>query len=165
MAQKILSYTLVVQKENPAHKYDEIFYDRDLAKWLLDHYIEFIEHYQDRPNNRTRESDQVENVLPRIKDVLNDLGELDLIKFESAEQRRGTSDIITVYRPTFAGHLIALLIEVMESEKHSQISLLKYTICLTHILKNTIHLMMNSMQHYLKNIWIEDYLTNLELIF
>ena len=34
-----------------------------------------------------------------------------------AEQRRGTSDIITVYRPTFAGHLIALLIEIMESEK------------------------------------------------
>ena len=59
-------------------------------------------------------------MLPRIKDILNDLGKLDLIRFEKAEQRRGTSDIITVYRPTFAGHLIALLIEIMESEKQQR---------------------------------------------
>lgn len=42
-------------------------------------------------------------MLLRIKDVLNDLG---------AEQRRGTSDVITVYRPTFA----------MDSGKNSAIS-------------------------------------------
>jgi len=60
---------------------------------------------------------RIEYVLPRIKDLLNDLHNLELIEFEMAEQRRGTSDIITVYRPTFAGHLIALLIEIMESEK------------------------------------------------
>ena len=117
LAQKILSYTLVAQKDNPAHKYDEIFYDRDLAKWLLNNYLEFVKRYQDRPFNRTNEPNKIEYVLPRIKDVLNDLHDLDLVKFEMAEQRRGTSDIITVYRPTFAGHLIALLIEIMESEK------------------------------------------------
>lgn len=117
LAQKILSYTLVAQKENPAHKYDEIFRDRDLARWLLDHYIEFVDRYQHRPYNRMKEPNKVENVLPRIKDLLNDLNNLDLIKFETAEQRRGTSDIITVYRLTFAGYLIALLIEIMESEK------------------------------------------------
>ena len=27
LAQKILSYTLVAQKDNPSHKYNEIFYD------------------------------------------------------------------------------------------------------------------------------------------
>ena len=58
LAQKILSYTLVAQKESPAHKYDEIFYDRDLARWLLDHYIEYVERFQDRPYNRTSESNQ-----------------------------------------------------------------------------------------------------------
>ena len=120
LAQKILSYTLVAQKDNPSQEYNEIFYDRDLAKWLLRHYIEFVKHYQDRPYNRTRESNRIENVLPRIKDILNDLGKLDLVRFEKAEQRRGTSDIITVYRPTFAGHLIALLIEIMESEKQQR---------------------------------------------
>ena len=117
LAQKILSYTLVAQKDNPSHKYNEIFYDRDLAKWLLNNYLEFVKRYQDRPFNRTNEPNKIEYVLPRIKDVLNDLHDLDLVKFEMAEQRRGTSDIITVYRPTFAGHLIALLIEIMESEK------------------------------------------------
>ena len=35
LAQKILSYTLVAQKDNPSQKYNEIFDDRDLAKWLL----------------------------------------------------------------------------------------------------------------------------------
>ena len=53
LAQKILSYTVVAQKDNPAHKYDEIFYDRDLAKWLLDNYIEFVDRYQHRPSNLT----------------------------------------------------------------------------------------------------------------
>ena len=117
LAQKILSYTLAAQKESPAHKYDEIFYDRDLARWLLDNYIEYVERYQYRPDNRTSEPNRIEYVLRRIKDLLNDLHNLELIEFEMAEQRRGTSDIITVYRPTFAGHLIALLIEIMESEK------------------------------------------------
>jgi len=117
LAQKILAYTLVAQKENPVHKYDEIIYDRDLANWLLDNYLEFVDRYQHRPYNQTNEPNKIEYVLPRIKDVLNDLHNLDLIKFEMAEQRRGTSDIITVYRPTFAGHLIALLIEIMGSEK------------------------------------------------
>jgi hypothetical protein len=117
LARKILSYTLVAQKNNHSQKYDEVFFDRDLAKWLLHNYIEFVERYQDRPYNRMKESAQVENVLPRIKDLLSDLVDLDLVRFEKDEQRRGTSDIITVYRPTFAGHLIALLIEIMESEK------------------------------------------------
>jgi hypothetical protein len=117
LVQKILSYTLVVQKENPAHNYDKIFYDRDLASWLLDHHIEYVERYQDRPYNRTNEPNRIEYVLPRIKDLLNDLHNLELIEFEMAKQRRGTSDVITVYRPTFAGHLIALLIEIMESEE------------------------------------------------
>ena len=45
-----------------------------------------------------------------------------MIEFEKAEQRRGTTDIITVYKPTFAGHLIALLIETMESGKQPAIS-------------------------------------------
>jgi len=117
LAQKILFYMLVVQKENPAHKYDEIFYDRDLARWLLDNYIEYVERYQHRPDNRTSEPNRIEYVLDRIKGLLKDLHNLELIEFEMAEQRRGTSDIITVYRPTFAGHLIALLIEIMESEK------------------------------------------------
>jgi hypothetical protein len=128
LAQKILSYTFVVQKDNPTHKYDEIFYDRDLANWLLNHYPKFIERYQG-PFDRTRPKAKVENVLPRIKDVLNDLVDLDLVGFENAEQRRGTSDIITVYRPTFAGHLIALLIEIMESEKpQSNISIEIYNL-------------------------------------
>jgi len=117
LAQKILSYTLAAQKESPAHKYDEIFYDRDLARWLLDNYIEYVERYQHRPDNRTSEPNRIEYVLDRIKGLLKDLHNLELIEFEMAEQRRGTSDIITVYRPTFAGHLIALLIEIMESEK------------------------------------------------
>ena len=76
-----------------------------------------------------------------------------------AEQRRGTSDIITVYRPTFAGHLIALLIEIMES-KAKQVSQSKYIIFLTHISKKTFRLMMYYMLHYSKNIWIKDYLMN-----
>ena len=163
LAQKILSYTLVAQKDNPSHKYNEIFYDRDLAKWLLNNYLEFVKRYQDRPFNRTNEPNKIEYVLPRIKDVLNDLHDLDLVKFEMAEQRRGTSDIITVYRPTFAGHLIALLIEIMESEKPQPgISIEIYNLFNSYF-KETFRLMMYYMLHYSKNIWIKDYLMNSEL--
>ena len=163
LAQKILSYTLVAQKDNPSHKYNEIFYDRDLAKWLLNNYLEFVKRYQDRPFNRTNEPNKIEYVLPRIKDVLNDLHGLDLVKFEMAEQRRGTSDIITVYRPTFAGHLIALLIEIMESEKPQPgISIEIYNLFNSYF-KETFRLMMYYMLHYSKNIWIKDYLMNSEL--
>jgi hypothetical protein len=122
LAQKILSYILVNQKGESSQIMSKTFYDRDLARWLLNNYIDFVKHYQNRPYNRMKESNKIENILPRIKDLLHDLENLSLIEFEKAEQRRGTTDIITVYKPTFAGHLIALLIETMESGKQPAIS-------------------------------------------
>ena len=130
-------------------------------------YIEFVNHYQHRPSNRTNEPNRIENVLPRIKDILSELRELDLIKFEKAEQRRGTSDIIPVYRPTFAGHLIALLIEIMESEKPQRpdISIEVYNLFNLYFKEHFSSYDRFYAQHYSKNIWKKDYLMNSELIF
>ena len=65
---------------------------------------------------------KVERVLNRIKNTIDDLCDLDLIKREKVETKTGTTDIINVYSDTFVGYIIALLIESTEPGKRESAS-------------------------------------------
>ncbi len=82
----------------------------------------FIDLYQYTLSNQIKRASKIEHVIKRIKGVIDDLCELGLIKREIVGKRSGTTDIITIYRYTFVGYVIALLVETMESGKQSAIS-------------------------------------------
>jgi hypothetical protein len=125
LAQKILSYLFVNQVLKSAKSYSEPFCDRDLASWLLDNYPEFIDDYQ---SNQMNHASKVGRVLKRIKNTIDDLRDLDLIKCEKVERIIGTTDIINIYSYTFVGQIVALLVELTEPGKRESASQKLYDI-------------------------------------
>lgn len=125
LAKKILSYVFVNQELKAATSYGEPFRDGDLARWLLANYSEFIDDYQSGPMNS---ASKVDRVLKRIKNLIDDLCDLDLIKRDRIERITGTTDIFSVYKYTFVGYIIALLIELIEPGKRESVSQKLYNI-------------------------------------
>lgn len=117
LAQIILSYTFVNQRLKSAISYNIPFYDRELASWLVDSDKVLMDLYHNTPYDQIKRASKVEYVLRHIKKLIDDLCKLGLVKFELVGRRSGTTDTLTLYRYTFVGYVIALLIELMQPEK------------------------------------------------
>ena len=128
LAKKILSYVFVNQELKSAISYSEPFRDRDLASWLLRSYLEFINDYRSRPHNQMNPASKVNRVLKRIKNLMDDLCDLDLIKHDKVETIIGTTDTFSVYCYIFLGYIIALFIELTEPGKRDSASQKLYDI-------------------------------------
>lgn len=104
--------------------YSEPFRDRDLASWLLANYLEFINDYQ---YNQMNHASKINRVLKRIS-TIDDLCDLNLIKYDKVERIPETTDTFSIYNYTFIGYVIALLVELTESGKRENVSQKLYNV-------------------------------------
>ena len=64
------------------------FKHRELANWLLENNLEYLDFYKGT-RAKTKKSSRAEHILPRIKDRLADLSRMNLIKISETPQEKG----------------------------------------------------------------------------
>jgi hypothetical protein len=91
------------------HEGKGYFKHREIASWLLDHNQEFLNFYRGIKAHTTR-SNRIENTQGRVKNRLDDLAKLDLIRVSETDQQKG-SGTTNLYEITTFGILLGYLVE------------------------------------------------------
>jgi hypothetical protein len=114
--QDILRFSLVITKDRTPDQIDKDspnFTHRDLAKWLIKNYSEFIALYKGRD---VKDDYKIENTQRRVKNRLKDLEILGLVKQHGeTKQQKGTGET-PVYAYTRYGYVLAWIIESFSPE-------------------------------------------------
>jgi hypothetical protein len=109
--QDIVHYAITLRKAHPDNNYNNSFRERELANWLLNNNKEFVNSYKSLSTRTTTWQNRIENRLPRIRNKLDDLIELDLVKKCGTTKALKNSDIISLYKFTLDGYLISYVME------------------------------------------------------
>ena len=112
--QDVLRYSL--EKKGQSENTNS-FRHWQLAKWLMSHNEEFINHYKDPSSRHITFPNRIENTQRSTKNKLNDLIALQLIRITgSAKAEKGTG-VVSLYSFTDLGYLLAWIIESNKPQK------------------------------------------------
>jgi hypothetical protein len=108
LGQYILRYSQLVDRKDSG--YSKPFPHRDLAKWLVKNYPQYLEHYQLLPDSHTSISNRIENITQRTKGLLNEMISLGLIEGAGIEPMKTGTGTKEIFRYTYAAYFVLDLI-------------------------------------------------------